>query len=223
MLEGINPLLLQHVKQTIREKYWYTPADGKAFCWQASTNALAEELGIGDPDRVRYAIESAFTPKALTSTSDEALITALHRLSTDHDAHLTVWTVGDPLWQKNKATRTGLLDLIGDGHFYCAEQDKIADVRILAHNYPGVLVVDDKSSNLARVHNLGLSIPVWDYHLKVEDMRANPQALLGWLEQQLHNGIISDGSRWFIDMDGVLINTNGVLFGSAAENIVQLL
>lgn len=111
--------------------------------------------------------------------------------------------------------------MINENNFHCAEEDKITDVNKLARGCQGILVVDDKASALDKVRQLGLSMKVMGYHLKLDDPQGNPAAFMSWLENQVHS--MSSGFRWLVDMDGVLVDTNGTLFGPAAENLAQLL
>lgn len=224
----------ERIQKIIGDKYWYSHTPDGRFCFDSSVAALADALKVSDPGVVRSAIERGFLGgkglvhvDAENEAGSEQLLTTLARLRDQYGFSLTVWTVGDESWQARKAELSGLTIGSSDIDFFCSGSDKISAIPELLAQYQcsRVLVVDDKQSNLDEVHSLcqEKGFGVLTYHMKLDNRHADQQAFIRWFEERCSEGSIDRDTLVLMDMDGVLINTNGVLFGAAAENIAQIL
>lgn len=220
------------IRSIIAQKDWYDldPETG-SFNWNLSLIKLGKTFGL-NPNILDQLITNCYGPDCLikaneNGTEDERpLIDIL--LSKGIVPH--IWTVGDQSWQRTKFERVGLLGKIPDSHYHCANQRKEEELRkIFEHlNNKGkksFLVVDDKGENIEKIkkiaQNLGeKGITVLDFHFKKDDPQANGTAFLKWLADQLAQ---YPELEIFLDFDGVIADTDGVLFGPVVEAIYEII
>lgn len=222
----------EQIRSIIAQKAWYglDPETG-SFNWNLSLGKLGETLGLC-PKILDHLITNCFTSECLIKakeigTENEApLINIL--LSKGIIPH--IWTVGDQSWQRTKFERVGLLGKIPDSHYHCANQRKEEELRKIFEylNNQGkksFLVVDDKGENIEKIkkiaHDLRENgITVLDFHFKKDDPQANGTAFIKWLENQLSQ---YPELEIFLDFDGVIADTDGVLFGPVVEAIYEII
>lgn len=235
MSELSTPRTRDGVLSVIRSKAWYglNPATG-AFNWQASLNNIASELRL-KPDSVNLAITQAFTPNCLSqvaqvenSNTQIPLLAALQNIGIKPH----IWTVGDPEWQKTKFERSGASEFVDSEHYHSSTANKLEDLKriieiLSAQGKKRIIVVDDKESNLQEVRQLfdeygKKGIKIGDYLMKLKDGQADATAFFQWLQQQL-NEDSSQPIELVLDFDGVVADTDGVLFGPAVDNLWNLL
>lgn len=240
--ESESPLLL-NIRYTIAQKGWYgyNPDTG-AFDWDESIAAISTSLGLtGHEQAVKNTIEQAYTPACLTTVEIEIeegrketvpLIAAIRALGIES----FIWTMGDRKWQQTKYYQSGAVHFIPEDHFIAEEHDKISVLplifdRLRESGEPThVIVVDDKHDNTEGVKQLAQTyeppdnqiMSIGDYHLKIKDPLANPQAFYEFVRAKQRE---LPGTRLVVvfDFDGVVADTDSVLYGPAAENIEKLL
>lgn len=233
--------LLSTIRTTIAQKGWYGyNADTGAFDWNESIAAIASQLGLaGHEQAVKDTIEQAYTPACLTTVEIEIedgkketvpLIAAICAEGIES----FVWTMGDRKWQETKYYQSGAVNFIPEDHFIVEERDKISVLPIIFDRLGEsgepiyVIVVDDKQANtegvkqLAHTYESPDNLSVCDYHLKLQDPRANPQAFYQFVQAKQRE---LPGTRLVVvfDFDGVVADTDSVLYGPAAENLEKLL
>lgn len=213
----------------IKSKAWYglNPLTD-AFNWQASVNNIARELGL-NPKSVDSAITQAITPDCLSRVnSSVSLLEALKTIGVSPH----IWTVGDSKWQKTKFERSGASKFVDQKHYHSSISDKINDLRkiirlISITGKKRIIVVDDKGSNLNDVRKLfdeyrKKGIIIGDYLMKLKDGQADATAFFEWFQQQL-NQASGEPIELVLDFDGVVADTDGVLFGPTTDNLWSLL
>ena len=224
-----------YVLSVIKNKAWYglNPTTG-SFHWETSVSNIASELSL-NPNSVNSAITQAFTPNCLSQVTNEnnsntqiPLLEALQKIGIKP----YIWTVGDPEWQKTKFERSGASKFIAPDHYHNSISNKINGLKeiietISARGKKRIIVVDDKESNLNEVRQLfdeygKKGIKIGDYLMKLKDGQADGTAFYQWLQQQL-NESPSEPIEIVLDFDGVVADTDGVLFGPAIDNLWSLL
>ncbi len=220
----------ESVRQVISEKYWYQESDGH-FSFAKSIKRLASCLGITESSKVEAAVRKAFADADVAVRVNmegerPLLIDVVTELKDKYGFSLTIWTVGDIDWQTDKATLSHLHSESSKVDFYCTDDDKIQAIPELLKKYDcsGLLIVDDKQSNLEAAYSLSKAhgYKLMTYHLKIDDNLANQSAFVDWLKNLCEEGNCGKEILLLLDMDGVLLNTNKVLLGAAAENIAEL-
>ncbi len=228
-----DPSKLNHIRDIIMRKAWYgLDPDTGAFDWERSLDQLAKALAL-DKQAVRLAIESAFTPDCLITVevTDEKTgktkNVPLIQILVEQGYEVYLWTVGDVDWQRKKIQLTGVGNLIDENRILCVPSDKIGTLKKLIEEQvktnPNrqIIVVDDKQSVVDEVAKLSKQQPnLHQYHLKVNDPQANATAFHRWLKQQSADP--DNQSVVVLDFDGVVANTDAVLFGPASVNLAQL-
>lgn len=228
-----------HVKDAIRsvikDKAWYGlhPETG-AFDWDVSVSRIALTLAL--PDRaVDIAFKDAFTPACLTQVPQEhedksqasiPLLTAL----TQTGIMPYIWTVGDPLWQHEKYVRSGAAEIVPEDHFVCTPRNKIQKLEEMVaelgrRGTEHIVVVDDKPDNIECVRKFNEAtqlrgVTLYDYLMKLSSPFADPAAFYKWL---MHLRASKPHLEVILDFDGVVADTDSVLFGPAVENLYTLL
>lgn len=237
----------QEIGRAMREKtyYHFVPETGR-YNWLASVGNIASSLGR--PERtldIKLAIEQSFTPDALTKVAIEremngkkelvtmSLLQAIKEMGIDP----YIWTVGDPEWQKTKFKNCHADVYVDEDHYLDAAENKKDRVReyidrhspdddAVVHLY----LVDDKSKNIDEVlREMGAAahdkkIMLHSYHLKLTDPMADPTAFYKWFqEEQKTHGEHEERIELFLDMDGVVIDTDRIMNGTAVANIAQVL
>lgn len=227
----LNSEKLNFVKEQIQKKAWYglDPQTG-AFNWQDSVNNLASAFSL-TPEQVNKAVSDAYTPDCLTKVKDGVPL-----LQAVIDLSLTpyIWTVGDPDWQKTKFERSGADKFIDPKHYYCSPYNKIEPlkriVKKILKNKPQnphrIIVVDDKPENLDLAMQLSdqfkdPNLHMGNYHMKLSDPQADTEAFYEWLKKELEQS--DENISLILDFDGVVADTNAVLFGPASVNIARLI
>jgi len=179
---------------------------------------------------------SAFTPSCLSqvrSTDPNGELRQEPLLSVLRNDGITphVWTVGDIKWQITKFTRTGADIYVPVDHFHCSdahkEQALIGIINSLSQVSSHFIVVDDKPSNVGFVASIQdefrkRSVILQNFHMKLNDPQADATSFYHWLREQLTT-IAPNDFQLILDFDGVIADTDGVLFGPAVENILKLL
>ena len=228
------------IREIITSKAWYgLDPDTGAFNWQASLNNISIALNI-DPDEVRNAITSAYTSECLTKIPalsgdgyqiEIPLLEGLQNLG----LKTLVWTVGDVAWQKEKFNRSGAISYINEEDYFCSSSHKLLELRQILnslaekHNTKAVrhvLIVDDKASNLDAAMEYSQEfrergLILHNYHLKLHNPQADAAALylhVKNLKQELGDAELD----LILDFDGVIADTDGVIFGPACENLAKL-
>ncbi len=228
------------VLDVIRQKAWYSYRPDGSFDWMDSVGQIATALQLS-PDTVRDAIESAFDGASLTTLSLEtdgnttqiSLIEALSKLNQE----LYLWTVGDTAWQQKKMDNTGASHFVDPNHILNFTRDKIEGLRkvldVIVESRPvsntkiHIIVVDDKRDNVDSVTSMteeysNKGIEIHTYHMKLNEPLANAERCYTYIVD-LVNRHSDDRTIILLDFDGVVANTDGVLFGKACDNIAQLL
>lgn len=231
---------VQRARSAIMSKAWYgLDINSGAFNWKNSLSNISSTLNLPD-EAVERAIADAFTPACLSNVTledkdggrrQEPLVKVLR----DEGVDTYIWTVGDPAWQRTKFERTGTDRYIDDHHYRCCESNKQDTLRQVLDELAQsdataqarrVIVVDDKPSNLGEAMKLNdeymrKGIIVANYHMKLHDPQANPTAFHRWLRGEIAR-VPHEKITVALDFDGVTADTDGVLFGPAAENIADL-
>jgi len=237
MAELKAPLTRDGVLGIIRNKAWYglNPVTG-AFNWKTSVDNIASELGL-NPNRVNSAIAQAITPNCLSrvahienndNNSQIPLLSALQKIGIKPH----IWTVGDPEWQKTKFERSGASEFVDPDHYHNSTANKLEDLRriiesLSSYGRKRIIVVDDKENNLQEVRQLygeygKKGIKIGDYLMKLKDGQADATAFYQWLQQQILD-VSGEPIEFVLDFDGVVADTDGVLFGPATDNLWSLL
>ena len=224
------------VTEVMRTKAWYGfDQNSGAFHWPMSVRKLAESYTLS-LEEVNEAIASSFTPACLSqvlSIDSDGELRQKPLLSILRNEGITphIWTVGDREWQKTKFERTGANGYIPSDHFHCSEAHKenalIEIINNLSRISSHYIVVDDKPSNIDFVASVQgdfrkRGITLQNYHMKLSDTRADATAFYHWLREQLTN-IAPNDFQLILDFDGVVADTDSVLFGPAVEKILRLL
>ena len=226
MPEFTKPFTRDGVLGVIRSKAWYglDPTTG-AFNWQMSVNNIGQELGL-DPSSVNSAIARAFTPNCLSrvSITNKPLLASLQ----DIGVHPHAWTVGDEDWQRTKFVNSGAIKYVDDAHYHSVELNKIKELRkivdsLITQNVRTIVVADDKESNIVDVKQLALeyrnrSVLIMDYLMKLSNPLADATAFYVWFKQLMHDRS-NEQIGLILDYDGVIADTDGVLFGPAVDNL----
>lgn len=221
------------VLQIIQSKAWYGHnPETQAFNWQISLDNIASSLKL-DPQDVNQAITEAFTPDCLSQVirddhSSIPLLAAVQELGIK--PHL--WTVGDKGWQEEKLQRSGAANFITQGQYHCSLDNKTqaleSIIKTLAQEGKDhIVVVDDKDTSLQAVKKLAgeysaKKVTIFDYLMKLSDPQADATVFVDWL-QTLMRKISSKKIGLVLDFDGVVANTDKVLFGPAVDNLYNLL
>jgi hypothetical protein len=140
-----------------------------------------------------------------------------------------IWTVGDPEWQRTKFAKTGAFDFVDNDHYHCVEANKDERLRELLNELSKhtnqFIVVDDKQANIKKIRQItkefmDKGIVIGDYHMKLYDPQADATAFFQWLQSL---GLSPGSFELILDFDGVVADTDNVLFGPAVENLTRLL
>lgn len=233
-MEENKRLNREQIRNIIAEKAWYglDPENG-AFNWRLSLEKLGESLMV-NPDYLSQLITNCFTPdcliKAKLRTGEGEIEKPLVDALIDLGISPHIWTVGDPQWQRTKFERVGLESKIADDNYHCASQKKEEDLRRVIENLSKkgkryFLVVDDKGENIEKIKRLAeelreKGLMILDYHFKKSDPQADGTAFLNWLMEQLRQ---HPELEVFLDFDGVVADTDGVLFGPVVEAIFEMI
>lgn len=224
------------VLSVIKSKAWYglNPTTG-FFNWEASVGNISRELGVNS-NCVNSAITQAFTPKCLSQVAyvennnnkQIPLLEALQKIGIKPH----VWTVGDPEWQKIKFERSGASEFVDPEHYHISTANKLENLKkiiesLSVNGKKRIIVVDDRESNLQEVRQLAKEygkkgIKIGDYHMKLNDGQADATAFYQWLRQQI-NEVSDEPIELVLDFDGVVADTDKVLFGSATDNLWSLI
>ena len=235
MSESTTPFTRDGVLGIIKSKAWYglNSVTG-SFDWKASVGNIASELRLS-PNSVNCAIAQAFTPDCLSQvahiesddSSSISLLGALQKIGIKPH----IWTVGDPEWQRTKFERSGASEFIDPDHYHVSTANKLEDLRKIIESLSvdgkkRIIVVDDKESNLQEVRQLAeeygkKGIKIGDYHMKLKDVQADATAFYQWLQQL--NEASGEPIELVLDFDGVVADTDGVLFGPATDNLWSVL
>lgn len=236
MAELKAPFTRDGILSIIRNKAWYglNPMTG-AFNWKISVDNFAGELGL-NPNSVNSAITQAITPNCLSqvahvennNNSQVPLLAALQKIGIKPH----IWTVGDLEWQKTKFERSGASEFVDPDHYHSSTANKLEDLKkiiesLISSGRKHIIVVDDKESNLQEVRQLygeycKKGIKMGDYLMKLKDKQADATAFYQWLQQQLLDES-GEPIELVLDFDGVVADTDGVLYGSATDNLWSLL
>ena len=219
---------LHSIQQIIQQKYWYKFNQTGTFDFQASTNLVAKsltELGLNiNGDLVRQAINQAISSEYLSKVGNRSLI---ELLSIRDKTELYLWTVGDKQWQKYKIEHSGAGDYVSEENILIGGQEKITLLTELFSEHPNTrfLVIDDKESTLKEVMKLESEaekhdVELSNYHFKIHDPQANPQALLCYLDQAQNQNI---PLILVVDFDGVIFRTDDALLKTGSKYILQYL
>ena len=237
---------LSHVREVIRQKAWYglNPETG-LFNWDLSIRNISDTLGLSSREpQVKEAFASAFTPNCLTkvqikladgSLSEQSLIEAVKKLGIEQ----FIWTVGDSEWQLEKYKRSGASQIIESDHYQYVPENKLFQLRTMLSDLKArkrgknmhVLVADDKDKHTNEVKAMirefeekpegGPSFTIGDYFFNLDDENANAQAFYNFVQKYQEENR-DDEVVIIFDFDGVVADTDGVLFGPAAEIIAGL-
>ncbi len=141
--EGV-PLAIKEVQEIIGNKSWYSlkPETG-AFDFGGSVGNLAIKVGLSGT-LVEDAIVNSFSKDSLTTLRDVRLdgrpATILEAFK-ELGVPMYLWTLGDPIWQEIKYSRTEIEQFIPRDKFFSAEIDKHAllpgIVKMITGNGPG--------------------------------------------------------------------------------------
>lgn len=224
----------EDIKKIIASKAWYglDPQTG-AFDWNLSLNNLSQSLQI-EIGVLANIIEESFDHSCLISVEIEqdgerkhvSLLEAVSSLGLNPH----IWTVGDPAWQRKKFERVGANRWVSDDHYHPSvlNKEQLLEETIKEANKQGkkfFVVVDDKWDNISKIKTLSQKlyqegIVIFDYHFKKNDPLANGGAFLSWLQELKQN---CPELEVFLDFDGVVADTDGVLFGPVVDKIFTLL
>ncbi|NCO88602.1 hypothetical protein AUK04_04705 [Candidatus Roizmanbacteria bacterium CG2_30_33_16] len=221
-----------YVLNIMQSKAWYgfNPIN-HAFNWKTSVDTIAASLDI-DPRKTAEVITLAFTPECLSRVTTKngeqiPLLQAVINMGITPD----IWTVGDPIWQKTKFKKSGAFFLYPrserKNRFHCSKKNKHKALDkiiqgLIEQGKKQIIVVDDKLNN---VENLEAKYTakeqsVIGWYMKLNDPQADATAFYNWLQEQSFNpnevGLV-------FDFDGVVADTDGVLFGPATDNLWRLL
>ena len=221
------------VLQIIQNKAWYGfNPETHAFNWQASLENIAASLNL-NPQEVNQTITQAFTPDCLSQVirKDNSSVSLLEAtLEIGLMPHL--WTVGDKDWQMEKFLRSGAANLIAKDHYHCSLDNKTQALEgiiktLTQEGRDHIVVVDDKDTSLQSVKKLAQEykarkVTIFDYLMKLSNPQADPTAFFDWL-QGLRQKVTNNQIGLIFDFDGVVANTDQVLFGQAVDNLYNLL
>ncbi len=173
-------------------------------------------------------VEESFTDEALVKFKSKYFINYL----LDIDPDLVIWSEGDVVWQMRKATKVGLASELDDDSMQFYEQKKPELGKILRsvdeateiNSITQVVILDDKTSNIAYANGLQssmstLGINISTFKIDLTQANTNLEQCLLLLNQLKKKSQI----RLVVDMDGVLINTDKVLFEIVPPQIISLL
>jgi len=243
MTEYNSSSQISRVKDVITNKGWYGYNDQNGgFNWPKSVGAIAGALSL-DPIKVEEAITSAYTPMCLSQvelegengeTSSISLLKALQNKGVSPH----IWTVGDLSWQEKKFNRSGAEHYVDKSHYHCSSSDKLKDLEVIidaqvnSQDKPvkkRFIVVDDKEANIRDIKGLvsqylERGVSLGNYHMKLNEPQADATAFYKWFLLQLKSAQDENEELVLIlDFDGVVANTDAVLFGPAVENLAKLL
>ncbi len=237
MAEKLNPSQIQgQIRQIIKDKAWYGyNPETQAFDWGKSLQALSESLDFIDPQTLGLVIESCYTPNCLTQVTivdpqtEEKRTQPLIRALVENGFQITVWTVGDSQWQRRKFELAGLTYLENQGSitFNCSSRDKINTLKEILDNKPddNFIVVDDKRETIDQVASIQSQYKnlIFQYHMKLNDPQANPNSFFNWLRRETTNlGLTSQQVHLILDFDGVIADTDNVLFDPVVERLAKI-
>jgi len=240
MKEGSLHFSHDQIRDIVAQKAWYglDPQTG-AFDWQASLNKLANQFSLS-ADTLGPLITDCFTSDCLSRVklekNDQQTTVPLIQAISDLNIPFIVWTVGDCNWQKTKIQRTQTDQYIKkeDG-YVCASANKLEMLKTvltkISQNMPSenkikVIVVDDKAEILTKLMEevapvfSRQNIAIGNYHMKLNDPQADANAFYRWLQDQLQD---NPSLYLVLDFDGVIADTNSVLFGPVVEKIFAAL
>ena len=231
---------IEKIRQIIKSKTWYgLDQETGAFNWQASLENISSALNI-TPENVRNAIVNAYTPDCLTkipAISSEGeqieipLLEGLQKLK----LRTIVWTVGDIAWQKEKFIRSTANSYVNEPDYFCSTTNKFLELREILNSLTDkpntrgkrhVLIVDDKAGNIDAAMKFSQEyedqgLILHNYHLKLRDDKADASAFYRHVEKMKQD--LGDSELTLIlDFDGVIADSDSVLFGPACENLARL-
>ncbi len=226
--------IVEQIKKIIVSKNWYSLTESGRFVWEESLKKMADQIGeeIGEiePEQLREIIESSFTQEALSKTSEGCFVDSLLKI----DPNLILWSEGDSTWQKLKAINTGLLEREGlIAEFISKEKTAVLKglILVLAQESEKsgektcIIVIDDKLKNLTHAANLQAETAstgtiIKTFLLNLKEALANPDACLQFIlqiQQEIRN------IKIIVDMDGVIVDTDGVLAKLVPAKIARFL
>lgn len=221
------------IKNIIAQKAWYSfNPKTNSFNWSESLEKLSDSFGIPKND-LGQIFEKSFDPSCLitaevSQTGDKKRIPLIEAVF-NMGISLHIWTVGDESWQRKKYEKVGAYRWITNDNYHCAALNKEEELKriILSMNTAGkkIIVVDDKEENIERIKKLAielkpLGILIFDYHFKKNDPQADGTAFIKWLTTNF-SGELS--LEIFLDFDGVVADTDSVLFNQAVDGIYEYL
>lgn len=189
---------------------------------------------------MQTAIELCFTDQSLTQTTlvdkkqgieyTKPFIKAI----IDLGIKPYIWTVGDIQWQITKYQNTQISNFVPQEQFLCASKNKLHIIkqRVTQNLSPisHIFIVDDKRETITTIHNQLVplaeenGITIHTYHMKIHDDHANPTAFMTWLGEELKRyNITLQEIELYLDMDGVVIDTDTVMNGPVTNAIKSMI
>lgn len=223
--------------QTILERksyYVYSLENPDTLDWPGSIEYLAKLIGFkGKIDELQEAINDSFFPDYLTKVSilnDEReedsipLIEALSKLRVP----TYIWSEGYHPFQMEKIKRTGINRVIRKENVLISPSKKAEGLLSHIEEQVGehrqhIIIIDDKSKKLEPFTNCKESgITFHTFCVKLDDQSANPTALYNKLKEIIES-YGEDNVQIYVDLDGVLIDTDRAMTEKAPGNIEKLL
>jgi hypothetical protein len=233
---------LEEVQGIIANKDWYVIDRETGFDLIASIRRLTRKMGLeGNETVIHEAYLNGFTPDILsqvtlpgTNGNEErvSLVEAVHRLMVD--SYLI--TEGNESLQREKVVRTGVRKYFDEEHYSCVPSDKSEELKRKLTDLQqkngsqktGVFVVDDKQKYTMAIKEYfennfpsesDFTVKTFDLSLKDPEKNAQVfyESITSYQKQKPDHRIVV-----LFDFDGVVINTDAVLFGPVAETIAGL-
>lgn len=226
--------IVEQIKKIITSKNWYSLTESGRFIWGESVKKMADQIGkeIGEiePEQLRRIIESSFTEEALSRTSEGYFVDSLLKI----DPNLILWSEGDPTWQQLKAANTGLLNKEGLITKFISKEKTTALKELISAlaqeseksgEKTCIIVIDDKPKNLTHAAGLQAEITnpniiIKTFLLNLKEASAKPDACLQFILQMRKE---IKNIKIIVDMDGVIIDTYGVLAKLVPAKIASIL
>ncbi|OGE74318.1 MAG: hypothetical protein A3I07_02580 [Candidatus Doudnabacteria bacterium RIFCSPLOWO2_02_FULL_42_9] len=224
---------LKKIREIVEANWW------KSEKFEDRIDDLSKALDM-DPALIRQAIVSAVTPECLVSISTEDSQEPLAKALKDKDFEtycllrvlkekgfdISVWTLGDEDWQREKFRLSGADKFIRPDHVFVAEGSKIDKLReILDKQDPSthVYVVDDNPQRLSdalalRSEYESRAVQIHDYQIKIKDKNADATAFYQWILKEREK---NPNPVLVMDFDQTIAETDGALSGQACENILR--
>ena len=220
----------EQTRKIIAKKSWYgLDKETGAFNWELSLERLSEALGLeSKKEAVRNVIEESFSPACLSQVevidpnTEEKIKRPLIEILIEEGYSITVWTEGDETWQRRKMELVGLSDLEKKDKIKVESSpaNKLNTLRriLKEDNQHSVrIVVDDKRriiDSVAAMQNGYKNL--LPFHFKLKDPQADAAAFYHWLKGLRFS---PNNVHLILDFDGVIADTDGVLFGPVVEKL----